>query len=621
MMAPSPLHKASFLTGILLLLFSWNALFAQNEISGKRVTLQAKQERLSSVLQEITRQTGLRFSYNPQIVDDEKTITANLVSKPLEEVLQTILPDSIAAKQVGNHLILSLNEKREEKIIAEKPAIETKKTQEIEAVTTAPIEKTETFSEDKTLENNPEPYFSEKKFYSSNGTFKMDCLDSINLKLEEEMKKHFAALLIGAAMTTTQIAAQEAPSTDAKTANNVETASGAPIKNKKPAQFSFVYPLGTDWIYSADNQYGFSVNLIGGFTGSVHGGELATVFNINKYNVKGFQLAGAFNMAGVSSYHEPSSAVQIATAFNFMKNGRAAQIAAGVNIADTGYFQAAAGVNVARLSRAQIAAGANATDNGAFQASVGVNAAGTSAAQLAAGVNVTKKGKFQMAAGVNVAETSKCQIAAGVNVTKKGGFQLGVVNVRDTADGVSLGIINIIAKGGVMEAGVEGGEFIHAAATFRSGTQRLYSIVLVGGNFDDEFLATGFGLGTAFRFTNWLGLNLELMYYGLYNPSTGEKITTQDAFPEEEWRHKGLAQFRPVLNFRIAKHCKLFAGPAFNLLMEDCLNQEILNIRDISVGQPSTRMLNTPKPLFDEYLSGPGLRLRGWIGFTAGIKF
>ena len=73
---------------------------------------------------------------------------------------------------------------------------------------------------------------------------------------------------------------------------------------------------------------------------------------------------------------------------------------------------------------------------------------------------------------------------------------MGLINVRDTADGVSLGLINIVKKGGILEAGIEAGEFVHTAVTFRSGVQRLYSIISVGYNYIENFWSVGTGLGT-----------------------------------------------------------------------------------------------------------------------------
>ncbi|MDR0364191.1 MAG: hypothetical protein LBH92_04150 [Bacteroidales bacterium] len=579
-----------------------------------KITLKTQKEALSEIFQEITRQTGFRFSYNPQIIDDNALVSVDIAETNLKEALAIVLPNSIVVKQIENHLILSLLEKQENTITS--PHTEFVKTihlQKNQNISTAQNLK----SENNTLIHNSHSVLLEKKSSSNNGLHNLDCLDSVKLKLEEEMKRQIAALLLGATITTTQIEAQEISQTETNVTTHQIENSGAPVQNKKAAQFSFVYPLGTDWIYAMNNKYNLSFNVLGGFTGSVQGMELSTIFNINKYNAKGIQFAGVFNMTGVSSYKKSSNVAQFAAGFNFVKKGKAAQFAGGANIADSGCFQAAAGANAAKLSGAQVAGGINITDDGCFQASAGINMAGTSAAQITGSVNVTKKGKFQAAAGVNVAEESQCQLAGAVNVIKRGGFQMGVVNVRDTADGVSLGILNIVAHGGVMEAGVEGGEFIHAAVTLRSGTQRLYSILLFGGNFSEECITPGFGLGTEFRFTKWLGLNIELVYYNLINIHHGPFFLDISA---DYWEYSGLAHFRPVFNFKIAKHFKIFAGPAFNLLIEDGPNGNYIDNRE-SAYYRYKFIQKTPRPLFDEYISHESLRLRGWIGFTAGVKF
>jgi hypothetical protein len=187
-----------------------------------------------------------------------------------------------------------------------------------------------------------------------------------------------------------------------------------------------------------------------------------------------------------------------------------------------------------------------------------------------------------------------------VNVTKKGGFQLGLINVRDTADGVSLGLINIVKQGGIMEAGIEGGEFVHTAVTFRSGVQRLYSIISVGYNYasdENGFWMIGSGLGTSIPLAKNAGLNLEL---------------TQATLPVRGSQWHSFTQFKPVFNYRFAKHFKIYAGPSLNVLVLDRDNSGwFLGGQPLDVKIPYKMYHRTfEKGTFDM-----------WVGVTGGIKF
>lgn len=600
---------------VTLLLFSISIRQqAQSDILTQKVTVCVQDASLTDVFAVITAQTGMRFSYNPDIVDDKSSKSYNIQNKSLDEALGMILPTTIGFKQMGRYVVLA--PKKGEPVGSAKLPVVVQMPSEIGEKSPVIPEK----QRENILINNEREDISEKKPSSDSGLFRNDCLDSIILKTEEEMKKYLATLALSAAtITTSNVFAQDNQAT--QPVAHTQEASESPASKEKAAQVTFVYPLGSDWVNSANNGYKFSFNVIGGVTGRVHGGEIASVFNINKYSAKGLQLAGAFNLTGTTSSKESSKNVQLAAGFNFTKNGQSTQLAGGANVADTGHFQASAGFNIASHAGAQLAGGFNLARHVGFQASAGFNAASDAACQIAGGinvaksnhaqisaginvssqsdcqitggVNVTKTGGVQLCAGVNVAKESNCQITAGVNVTKKGGFQLGIINVRDTADGVSLGIINIVAHGGVLEFGLEGGDFLHANATFRSGTQRLYTILSAGGNFSEEFWAFGAGFGTGFKFNNWLGLNLEALYYNLF-----------DYDFSYHWEYNALVQFRPVLNFRIAKHFKLFAGPNFNLLMQNT-NSDFL--------------IKAPYTLFDT--DSRNINLKGWIGITAGMRF
>jgi hypothetical protein len=277
------------------------------------------------------------------------------------------------------------------------------------------------------------------------------------------------------------------------------------------------------------------------------------LFNVNKYGATGAQFAGLFNVTATGNSEFCSSNVQFAGLFNHTKKGKSTQFAGLENVGDTAYLQIA----------------------GIF--------------------NSAKQASFQGAGIFNVAKKSSCQIAGILNITKKGRFQMGLINVRDTADGVSLGLINIVKHGGVMEAGIEAGEFVHTALTFRSWVQRLYSIISVGYNYTEKFWAVGTGLGTNFKLVGNLGLNVELTHATLYKTNI--------------FGWYSLNQLSLQLNYRVVKHFKIYAGPSFNILLQS----------DWLKSEKPQRLVKPPYTFYNKTTNNNSLDL--WVGVVGGVKF
>lgn len=359
------------------------------------------------------------------------------------------------------------------------------------------------------------------------------------------MKAQIAVLLMVLATVCTPLAAQDTIQISCK-----------------PAQLTFFYPLGTGYLKSAENCYHFSINILGGVTGQLKGFEAGGLFNINRYGAKGAQFAGLFNIAGAKNPDIHSANTQFAVMFNLTQKGKSTQFAGIANVGDTAHFQAATYLNIA------------------------------------------KHAKCQLGYYVNIAQESHCQIALLVNVTKKGRFQMGLINVRDTVDGVSLGLINIVKHGGVLEAGIEAGEFVHTALTFRSGVPRLYSTLFLGYNYVDNFWAFGSGPGTSFKLKGNLGLNLELTYAVLFDKNSG--LFDVMAF----WRNS-LLQFKSVFNYRFAKQFKTYVGPTLNILVQ-------ANDGGGWFLSPPLEV-KIPYKMYNETLRNSTLNM--WIGVVGGVKF
>ena len=550
-----------------LFLFTSSIAYSQSNPLEKNTTLQVQNTPLEQVLANISKQTGVRFSYNSQIVNPKTKVSVHVQNKTVKEVLALILPAEVSYKIVGEHIVFYATPLKKNNITQ--------------------------------IESPPNTSFAEiieKNELPDNGKPADDCLnsvsvaegtmslqkDTLSLTREEDMKAQIAGLMLAVATASAPIAAQDTISVQQQVC--------------KPAQLTFFYPLGTGLAKSSEKCYHFSVNILGGVTGELKGLEAGGLFNINKYGAAGAQFAGLFNVTRAGDSEITSANAQFAGIFNYTRKGISAQFAGIFNHGDTAYLQAGGIYNITHRSYAQFAGIFNIANKTGAQFS-GIFNHGDTAHFQAAGIwNTAKQTKCQFSGIANRAQESYCQIAGIVNITKKGGFQMGLINVRDTVDGVSLGLINIVKHGGVLEAGIEAGEFVHTALTFRSGVPRLYSIISVGYNYTDNFFAVGSGLGTSFKLVGNLGLNLELAYATLYNTKSVRFNRT----------FSSLVQLSPVLNYRFAKHFKMYLGPTLNFLIQN---------------RRST--IKVPYSIYHGTIAGPiyNYPFDIWIGVVGGIKF
>ena len=143
-----------------------------------------------------------------------------------------------------------------------------------------------------------------------------------------------------------------------------------------------------------------------------------------------------------------------------------------------------------------------------------------------------------------------------------------------------------------MEWELGASEIIYPTLSFRSGIQKLYSIISFGYNPSDKFYALGFGLGSEITLKDKWRLNLEAVHFDLYDKDK----------PFEKTKYRGLVQLRPVVNYAFAKHFKIYAGPTLNLsIIKD--NMTFTAPYSIWKTTHNDTELNT------------------WVGFTAGVRF
>lgn len=265
-----------------------------------------------------------------------------------------------------------------------------------------------------------------------------------------------------------------------------------------PVQVSITPGLSSHGMMSGQVVNKFSANLIGGYTAGVDGVELAGLFNIDRFHVRYVQAAGLFNTVGGDL-----SGVQLVGIYN--------------NVMDS-----------------------------------------LKGVQMAGILNKTKKqvNGVQMAGIANYTEELKgLQMAGIINKTKNNkGLQFGLINMADTASGISIGLINL-SKTGIKRLSFASNEVLYANVHFKSGNEKLYSILSAGYGAWNGVSApsTGFGIGHEFsREAGRPTFALELIFQQLHS-SHYEDVNT--------WPKLSMLYQYPV-----TKSTKIYLAPSVNYL-------------------------------------------------------
>jgi hypothetical protein len=272
----------------------------------------------------------------------------------------------------------------------------------------------------------------------------------------------------------------------------------------RPFQFTFLFPpLSTNGFHNVNIINGVSLNLFVGVSGGVDAFEAGSFINIDRYYMKGVQLAGFGNTVGAYS--------------------KGAQLSGFFNVTGSHLkgLQGAGFVNVAGswVEGAQVAGFANVAGDTltGFQGAGFVNVAGGAkkVVQAAGFGNVSGGGNtsVQGSGFFNVAkEVEGAQLAGFINVAGKvKGVQLsGFINICDSIDGVPLSVISVVKKNGYRNFGFSLSEVQYANITYRMGVKHLYNIYSFGKPFGPgSRWMYGGGLGTEVDLTEQMILNIE----------------------------------------------------------------------------------------------------------------
>jgi hypothetical protein len=309
-------------------------------------------------------------------------------------------------------------------------------------------------------------------------------------------------------------------------------AQDTPTIHKGFVNIGLIYPLSTTGLNAPHCANYFSANAIAGISYDELSFCGAGVSNIVKHDAKGVIAAGfsnhimneatGFQAAGfANTVKRHTKGLQAAGFFNYSGSVKGAQFAGFAN-----------------FTRGEVK---------------GLQAAGFS--------NMASDADVQLAGFFNRAYNTHTQFAGFINVahTVKGAQVSGFINIADSCD-YPIGFVNII-KDGERNLGVTVDESLTTMVSFRSGGRRLYGILGIGANLQEQpgslfnegdmpYYALEGGIGLHMLVSRNFKINLE---------GVGTHLTD---FTDSYYVRSSL---RIMPSLTVAQHLEIFAGPTVNV--------------------------------------------------------
>ncbi|BDS10350.1 STN domain-containing protein [Aureispira anguillae] len=604
---------------ILLFLLSFGKLYAQ------QVEVHFSEISLKEVLDEISANYNLQFSYSNNYLKLDRKISFHSEGKTLEATLDQLFSENnIAYATIGSQLVLKPSKAKDRK---RKERKKRKKKRE---------EKREEQSK-RTLERGTLFDFDiHSELIGSTEAL---------VEPEEKIERSFITINEIEPLVPESITGKVRYE-DALTSERTPYVSSGAKKNKTSVgQFSILPFLATNAKYRSRYNV-LSLNFFWGVNGGVNGLEVGIVGNTITRNVRGVQLSNLFNTVKGNLFGLQVSGmlnltkgkvmgIQLAGIFNLGSNIFGTQVGGLANIARNLH-----GMQLSSLSNLatdvygfQVSGLFNFANGKLFGSQIGglgnIAWGGKSAVQFAGGFNMSAKAQFQIASLFNMAQniegaqlgtvniarkvkgmqfgvvnTTRKLIGGQVgiiNVAKKAeGAMIGLINVVDTIKGAPLGIINIVKKNGYNRFELSGSEAMYINIGAKFGPRHYYHIIQGGWriNSDNTYSwSLGLGVGTLFDLSENIHLNIELVC----------SHVNEAVF----WLTKLnlLNQFKLTMDVKLTEKVSFFWGPTFNA--------QVSNLYDTNKQVYGSSIM--PYTLFDQTNKGTNLKM--WIGGVIGLRF
>ncbi|PHN05788.1 hypothetical protein CRP01_15050 [Flavilitoribacter nigricans DSM 23189 = NBRC 102662] len=542
-------------------------LTGQDGVLQKRVTLNYQETKLGTALTEISTGYNIQFAYSTDIVPINEKVTVQVVNKPLDYALESMLSTTkVEYKAIGSHIILKVNEEKLTRLSQPLP-------QSVPQIT--PLyqdpKPEERISERQPPKRDP---VQRPEYIGTRGPKSLPGGDQV-YDLDPERFK----------------------------IRDVSYDPSKSIFDQRLAQISLLSFLGTNAERSEDVTNNLSVNVFWGKNGGVKGLEVGGLFNTVVNDVEGAQIAGLGNTVGgrvigtqfgglFNVVGGEMDGIQGAGLFNVSGDQTKAVQTAGLFNISSGDFY---GLQM----------------SGLFNVSNGI----ADAAQVSGLFNTANgKVKAQISSLFNTAgDVQWGQVSALLNVGKKvDGFQIGLINVSDTITGMPIGLLNIV-KHGYNKVEFAGSETLFANFSLKLGARSFYNIFHAGIRWDDREIEENGAIRTG-RFSSWglgygIGTVIDLGRTTLVN----FELEATHINELESWTKELnlLNQARLTLDIRTGPRSglSLFGGPVLNVMISRRYDPE--------TGTYGSNIM--PKTFYDETNNGTNVKM--WTGFIAGIRF
>ena len=560
--------------------------FSQTPLLERPITLRLNNEKISVVLDNISKQGNFSFSYNSAIFDVNNRGDITVVNKPVREVLNLIFKGTITYKVRGNYVILQKNIQKEipKTIIISGYIIDTQTDKPLSKATiydpkslsstisnvygfyriklnvsNLPTKLTITKADYEkrimviksiqdiyeVIELTPVIFKSiDIPVYEDNSIEKKD--NHLNQDLSLESKPIIQQIAPPFPDITDQNLFPTSPIIDSTLYENrwdefkkkvgkvfVSRSQRINAQNvddslSRNFQVSLLPFLGTNRLLSGSINNDYSLNLLMGYSGGVRKLEVGGILNGVRNDVQGLQVAGVGNIVGGSVVGG-----QVSSIFNI-----------------AGYL-----------------------NNGI---------------QLSSGFNVI------------IRESAGWQISF-VNFSHKvvnGGKQIGFINIADSTDTVPIGFLSFVGSGnGYKRLELSVDENQTTTFSFKTGVKKFYNILALHYNFTrkQEIFGVGYGVGRAFDIGNSWMLNTD--------------ITTNALIEYDDFSPNVAALWKLDIGFekQIARNIAVTFGPSI----------KYLDINEYN----STSWISKPFNKIPSYKTiSSTANSTFWIGFQMGLR-
>lgn len=570
----------------------------------RKISITAKNEKITSVLTRIGQTAGFSFSYNSAIISSDQTTSLIIKEKSVRDVLNEIFHGTMSYKEKGNYLIMT---KAQQSSSKNNVVVIVMNGYVADAQTGEKIAQASVYEKKSVISTLTDEYgyfklklekktdsitisVSKKNYRDTLITISSADNQYINLSLQPARDSVLLAQTEPIDTTTTNDSGITFPYEDEPNVQNIHDTL------YRLVQFSFLPFIGTNEHLSGNVINDYSFNFLGGYSLGTRQIELGLFVNMDRGDVSWLQLAGFGNLVGGNVY-----GIQGAGFANV--NGgeiNAVQLAgfANTNLGESRGVQVAGfgNTNLNTMNGVQVAGFGNVT----IGESKGVQVAGFGNVQ----VGDYRGSQFAGLTNIATEKISGSQISVLFNYGKRvNGTQIGLVNYADTLGGVPIGLLSIV-KTGYHKIELSADEVFYTNLAFRTGVRKFHTMITAGFKpeqsitpSDTSVWTFGYGIGTARKLSRWLYLDLDLSSQHINKGSFTEELSL-------------LNKAYIGLDFQVAKKFSIATGITLNGYMT----------RTTFSDYPELFTDYKPRIIYDENLNND-INLKMWWGARIALRF